>query len=87
MKKCLNGLKQAAQALRRQLLRAANAMGLKRSTADPCLYFKWVDGCLVMIMSWIDDNAIAGQDSDIMDLEKTHMNQFKLVPRTPKILN
>jgi hypothetical protein len=30
-----------------------------------------------MVMSWIDDNAIAGQDSDIMDLEKVHINQFK----------
>ena len=44
LKKCLYGLKQAAKAFRRQLLRAANAMGLKQSTADPCLYFKWVDG-------------------------------------------
>ncbi len=40
LKKCLYGIKQAAKAFWRQLLRAASAMGLKRSTADPCLYFK-----------------------------------------------
>jgi hypothetical protein len=36
--KCLYGLKQAAEAFWRQLLRAASAIGYKRSTADPCLY-------------------------------------------------
>ncbi len=40
LKKCLYGLKQAAKAFWRQLLRAAIAMGLKQSTADPCLYDK-----------------------------------------------
>jgi hypothetical protein len=42
--KCLYGLKQVAKAFWRQLLRTATAMGLKRSMADPCLYYKWVDG-------------------------------------------
>ena len=39
-------------------------MGLKPSTADPCLYYKWVEGRLVMMMSWINDNAIVGKESD-----------------------
>ncbi len=30
-----------------------------------------------MMMSWIDDNAIVGQGSVIMELEKALMNQFK----------
>ena len=77
LKKCLYRLKQAANAFWRQLLRAASAMGLKQSTADPCLYFKWVNGRLVMMMSWIDDNAIVGHESDVMELKKVLMNQFK----------
>jgi hypothetical protein len=77
LKKCLYGLKQVAKAFWRQLLRAASAMGLKQSTADPCLYYKWVDKWLVMMMSWIDDNAIVGQESDIMQLKKDLMNQFE----------
>ena len=52
-------------------------MGLKQSTADPCLYYKWVEGQLVMMMSWIDDNAIVGKESDVMDLKKALMDQFE----------
>jgi hypothetical protein len=77
LKKCLYGLKQAAKALLRQLLHAASAMGLKRSTADPCLYYKWVNRWLVMMMSWINNNAIIGQESNVMDLKKALMNQFE----------
>jgi len=77
LKKCLYRLKQAANAFWRQLLRAASVMGLKRSTADPCLNFKWVNGRLVMMMSWIDDNAIVGHESDVMELKKALMNQFE----------
>jgi len=73
--KCLYGLKQVAKAFWRQLFRAASAMGLKRSTADPCLYYKWVNGRLVMMMSWIDDNAIIRQENDVMELKKALMNQ------------
>ena len=70
LKKCLYGLKQAAKAFWRQLLCAASAMGLKQSTVDPCLYYKWFEGRLVITMSWIDDNAIVGKKSDVMDLKK-----------------
>ena len=59
--KCLIGLKQVAKAFWR----------------DPCSYYKWVNGRLVMMMSWIDDNAIVGQKSDVMELKKALMNQFK----------
>jgi hypothetical protein len=77
LKKCLYGLKQAAKAFWRQLLHAASAMGLKQSTADHCIYYKWVEGQLVMMMSWIDDNAIVGKESDTMDLKKALMDQFE----------
>ncbi len=70
LKKCLYGLKQVAKAFWRQLLSTANAMGLKQSTADPCLYFKWVNGRLVMMMSWINDNAIVGQEATSWSLRK-----------------
>jgi hypothetical protein len=46
----------------------ANAMGLKQSMVDPCLHYKWFERQLVMMMSWIDDNAIVGKESDVMDL-------------------
>jgi hypothetical protein len=67
--KCLYGLKQAAKAFWRQLLRATKAIGLMQSNADPCLFFKWVEGRIVMMMSWIDNNAIIRQESDVLDLK------------------
>ena len=30
-----------------------------------------------MMMSWINDNAIIGQESDVMVLKKVLMNQFE----------
>jgi hypothetical protein len=63
LKKCLYGLKHAAKAFWRQLLRAASAMGLKQSTLDPCLYY-------VMMMLWNDDNAIVGKERTSWILRK-----------------
>jgi hypothetical protein len=74
--KCLYGLKQAARAFWRQLLRAAKKMGLMRSSADPCLYYKWNNGRLVMMLSWIDDNAIVGCKKDVLNLKQDLMKQF-----------
>ncbi len=52
-------------------------MGLTQSNADPCLYFKWVKGRIVMIKAWIDDNAIIGQESDVLDLKNELKKQFE----------
>ena len=30
-----------------------------------------------MMMSWIDDNAIVGQENNVMELKKALMNQFE----------
>jgi hypothetical protein len=38
LKKCLNGLRKAAMAFYRKILAAASKIGLKRCSADPCLY-------------------------------------------------
>jgi hypothetical protein len=44
LKKCLYGLQQAVIAFYRRLLAAATKIGLKHSSADPCLYYKWEGG-------------------------------------------
>jgi hypothetical protein len=51
LKKTLYGLKQAAMASYRKLLAATANIGLKQSSANPCLYYKWVDGRLVIMIS------------------------------------
>ncbi len=60
MKKMLYGLKQAAMAFHQKILVVTVNIGLKRSTADPCLCYKWEKGSLVIMISWIDDNIILG---------------------------
>lgn len=61
--KTIYGLKNAAKAFWRELLRAFSAMECKRSDADPCMYFKWTesDGLLIWL-SWIDDCVCFGKD-------------------------
>jgi hypothetical protein len=58
LKKCIYGFKQAAIVFWPQLLLCMKSMGMTRSTADPCLYHKWEEERLVLIVSWIDDNLI-----------------------------
>jgi hypothetical protein len=77
LKKCLYGLKQAAMAFYRKLLTAATKNGLKRSSADPCLYYKWEGGRLVIMILWIDDNMIVGPLDLVLKLKNNLMEQFK----------
>ncbi len=76
LKKILYGLKQAVMAFYRKLLAATANIGLKQSSANPCLYYKWVDGRLVIMISWIDENMILGPSNLVMQLKKDLMQQF-----------
>jgi hypothetical protein len=76
LKKCLYGLKQVAFAFYRKLLAAANVIGLKRSSADPSLYYKWEGGRLVFMISWIDDNMIVGSPDLVVKLKSNLMKQL-----------
>jgi hypothetical protein len=77
LKKTLYGLKQAAMAFYRKLLAATVNIGLKCSTADQCLYYKWVEGRLVILISWIDDNMILGPSDLVMQIKNDLMKQFE----------
>ena len=75
--KCIYGLKQAAMAFWRELLKCMKSMGMTRSTADPCLYFKWTDDGLVIIASWIDDNLIIGSEKGVAKVKAELMRRFE----------
>ncbi len=51
LKKCIYRLKQAAMAFWGQLLLCMKSMEMTWSTADPCLYHKWGEEGLVLIVS------------------------------------
>jgi hypothetical protein len=77
LKKCLYGLKQAAIAFYRKFLAAASKIGLKRSSADPCLNYKLEVKRLVIMISWIDDNMIVGPSDLVSKLKSNLMEQFE----------
>jgi hypothetical protein len=77
LKKMLHRLKQAAMAFYRKLLVATKNIGLTRSTADPCFYYKWERGSLVIMISWIDNNMILGPEELVMQVKADLMKQFK----------
>ncbi len=52
------------------------SMGMTRSTADPCLYHKWREEGLVLILSWIDDNLIIGSKKAVEKTKKDLMERF-----------
>jgi len=74
--KTIYGLKQAAYAFWRQLVEAFWAMKYMRSAGDPCLYYKWVEGSLVLWMSWVDDCFVCGKDKAVKDAKAKMMEEF-----------
>jgi hypothetical protein len=77
LKKCLYELKQVAMAFYRKLLAAASKIGLKRSSADPCLYYQWEEKRLVIMISWIDDNMIVGPSDLVLNLKSNLIEQVE----------
>jgi hypothetical protein len=61
----------------RKLLIAMQNIWLKRSTADPCLYYKWEKGSQVIIISWINNNMILGPEDLVMQVKASLMKQFE----------
>jgi hypothetical protein len=41
----------------------------KRSEADPCMFFEWIDGRLVLLLLWVDDIIIFGTPADVKKIE------------------
>ena len=70
------GLCEAAMAFWKEMLKAFRSMNFERSTADPCLYYKWTTaGFLIVWLSWIDDCACFGKHDDVEE-SRAEMNQL-----------
>ncbi len=76
LKKYIYGLKQATMAFWHQVLLWMKSMGMMQSTADPCLYHKWGEERLVLIVSWIDNNLIIGPNKAVEKTKKDLMKRF-----------
>ncbi len=76
LKKCIYQLKQAAMAFWHQLLLCMKSMEMVQTTTDPCLYHKWGEDGLVLIVSWIDDNLTIGSKKAVEIAKKGLMESF-----------
>jgi hypothetical protein len=74
--KTIYGLKQAAFAFWKALLKAFKAMDFERSKADPCLYYSWTKHGLVTWISWVDDCLVCGQPERVKIAKAQMMKQF-----------
>ena len=76
--KTIYGLKQAAFEYWRKLLQAIREMGLKRSKADPCVYYNWKEGKLSLWASWVDDLLSCGPKKDVLAGREAVKKHFRL---------
>lgn len=72
------GLKEAAMAFWKEMLKAFGHMGYERSNADSCLYFKWTAaGFLIAWLSWVDDCVCFGRANDVKASTDEMKNLFE----------
>jgi hypothetical protein len=74
--KTIYGLKQAAYAFWKALLKAFGAMEFTRSKADPCLYYAWTKHGLVTWISWVDDCLVCGTKEGVRIAKEKLLKQF-----------
>jgi Reverse transcriptase (RNA-dependent DNA polymerase) len=74
--KTLYSTKQAAMAFWKKLLSVMFSSNLKRSQADPCLHYKWMDNGLSVWVSWVDDLIGASPKHDVLDTKALIWSQI-----------
>ncbi|CAN0905823.1 Retrovirus-related Pol polyprotein from transposon TNT 1-94, partial [Linum grandiflorum] len=80
LKKSLYGLKQAPRQWYRKFDSFMTRNGYKRTTADPCVYFrKFTGGNFIILLLYVDDMLIVGQDAAmIQSLKKDLSKSFDM---------
>ncbi len=76
LKKCIYRLEQSVMAFWHQLFLCIKIMEMVQSIADPCLYHKWREDGLVLIVLWIDNNLIIGSKKVVEKTKKDQMERF-----------
>ena len=74
LERTLYGTKQAAAQYWKENLKCFKDMGYNRSKADPCLQYKWIDGRLILWLTWVDDLLNLGNKEDVLK-EKEEMKE------------
>ena len=60
-----------------ELLKCMKDMNMERSNVDPCLYYNWTENVLALMVSWIDDNLIVGNEKVAEETKAKLMARFE----------
>jgi hypothetical protein len=55
---------------------AMDAMNMAKNAVDPCLFYQWVDGQLIVILLWVDDFLILGPDELVPGIKDELLSLF-----------
>ena len=72
----LYGLVQAAMQFWREVQAAMRVLTMARNCVNPCLFYKWIEGHLVLVLVWIDDFALFGPDHLIPPIKEELIKVF-----------
>ena len=64
------GAKQAAHQYYLELADVCEEIEMEKSEADPCCWFQWTNDGLVLMVSWVDDIIIMGQDEAVKSVKE-----------------
>jgi hypothetical protein len=78
LKKALYGLKQAPRAWYDRIDSFLMSLGFTKSKADPNLYFKIVDDGPVILLLYVDDLFLTGEEKLITDCKKKLAAEFEM---------
>ena len=68
------GTVQAALQYYRECCKALAFLKFKRNPAEPCMFFKWEDGQMVIFLLWVDDCCITGPKNLVLKTVKEFTN-------------
>lgn len=76
--KSLYGLKQSPLMWYQEMTRTLLSLGLKESHNDECLFFGTVNGKKVILVLYVDDMLVAGEDTAASDLLAAISKVYKI---------
>ena len=79
LKRSLYGLKQAPRCWNKRFISFMEKVGLKNSSADPCLFYRTHEGSFLSIAIYVDDGLVIGnKDKEIEMFLKLMQEEFRI---------
>jgi hypothetical protein len=72
----LYGLAQSAIQFWRECRMAMDGMNMAKNAVDPCLFYQWIDGQLIVMLLWVDEFAIFGPDELVPGIKNHLLSLF-----------